>query len=295
MGANGYIGRHLAFFLNQRGFDVFAYDIQLERNPNIPKNISYEMFDICDNYEHIKLNVDYVFVFSGITGTKIGFENYRTLIEVNEIGLLNILNKIKLMKYKPKVIFPSSRLVYSGAECALSESANKDARTIYAVNKLSCEYYLAMYARCFDIKYTVYRICVPYGNLFDDDFSYGTIGFFLNKAKRGEPITLYGDGQLKRTFTHVVSICEQIASTMGVIETTNCIYNIAGETFSLKDIAQKIAAKYNTNVVYIPWKEIDLKIESGSTFFDSKAISSLCKECSNYQFEEWLNQIKLLH
>ena len=186
LGANGFIGRHLCFFLSNLGFDVFAYDIQDTINSNIPNGVFYEQFDICNHFNHINIEVDFLFNFSGITGTKNGFENYRSFIEINEIGLLNILNKVRKNEKKPVIIFPSTRLIYKGEDVPLAEDAIQEAKTIYAANKTAAESYLKMYANCFDIKYIIYRICVPYGNLFDDNFSYGTIDTFLNKAKRGK-------------------------------------------------------------------------------------------------------------
>lgn len=292
LGANGYIGRHLAYYLNQKGFRVFAYDIQPAPNPNLPAGIPYEPFDICHNYNRVNFDVDYLFVFSGITGTKNGFEQYKTFIEVNEIGLLNILSMVKEMEKKPKIIFPSTRLVYKGMEQPLLEEAEKESKTIYAANKLACEQYLKMFARCFGIPYTIFRICVPYGNLFDGEFSYGTIGAFLNRAKSGGAITLYGDGEIKRTLTHVVSICQQIADAMVQPESDNQIYNIAGETFSLKEVAEKIAAVYATPVTFIPWNDLDWKIESGSTEFDGHRIESLIQIDSQMSFNKWLESIK---
>lgn len=292
LGANGFIGRHLAYYLNQKGFKVFAYDVQPERNPNLPAEIQYEQFDICHNYDHINFNVDYLFVFSGITGTKNGFEQYRTFIEVNEIGLLNILSKVKDMGQKPKIIFPSTRLVYKGVEQPLPEDAEKEAKTIYAANKLACERYLKMYANCYGITYTIYRICVPYGNLFDGEFSYGTIGAFLNRAKSGGTITLYGDGEIKRTLTHVVSVCQQITDSMILSLSDNSTLNIAGETFSLKELATKIAAIYGTPVSFIPWNDMDWKIESGSTVFDGCKIESMISVDKQWKFDKWMEEIE---
>ena len=288
LGANGYIGRHLAYYLNQKGFCVFAYDVQPERNPNLPQEIHYEQFDICNSYEQVNYNVDYLFVFSGITGTMNGFEQYKSFIEVNEIGLLNILSKVKELKQKPKIIFPSTRLVYKGEEEPLPEDAEKEAKTIYAANKLACESYLKMYADCFGITYTIYRICVPYGNLFDGEFSYGTIGAFLNRAKNGGTITLYGDGEIKRTLTHIMSICQQIADSMILPASDNNTFNILGETFSLRELAERIAAIYGTPIMFIPWNDLDLKIESGSTEFDGRKLEYLLAYKYHWSLQEWL-------
>lgn len=174
------------------------------------------------------------------------------------------------MVVKPKIIFPSTRLVYKGQDFPLSEGAEKEAKTIYAANKLACERYLKMYANSFGITYTVYRICVPFGNQFDGEFSYGTVGAFLNRAKSGGTITLYGNGSIKRTLTHVMSVCQQITDSMILQESDDNIYNIAGETFSLKELAEKIASIYHTPVTCVPWNELDRKIESGSTIFEGR-------------------------
>ena len=48
----------------------------------------------------------------------------------------------------------------------------------------------------FHSHFTIFRICVPYGNLIDELYSYGTIGFFINRAMKGQNITIYGDGSL---------------------------------------------------------------------------------------------------
>lgn len=291
LGANGFIGRHLAHHLFHLGYQVFAYDIQEIKNTNIPNEVEYHQFDICNNYSHVNLNVDFLFIFSGITGTKNGFEKYKSFIEINEIGLLNILTMVKQLDTKPIVIFPSTRLVYKGEEYPLEENAVKEAKTIYAANKIAAEYYLKMYSNCFNINYIIYRICVPYGNLFDDKFSYGTIDAFLNRAKAGEPITLYGNGEIKRTLTHISSICQQITDSMTIKEAWNQIFNISGETFSLKEIAEQIASHYHTQVGFIPWNEVDLAIESGSTVFESSKIESLISVNHDYSFTKWLNEI----
>jgi UDP-glucose 4-epimerase len=142
----------------------------------------------------------------------------------------------------------------------------------------------------FDIPYTIFRICVPYGNLHNKNYSYGTIGFFLSKAEKGEDITIYGDGEIKRTFTYIRDIYTQIYKCIIHTESINNTYNIGGETFTLKDIAEKIAQRYNVKIKSIDWKEDDLKIESGDTFFDDTKISNLTGDVFTMEFSsfKWL-------
>lgn len=271
IGANGYIGKHLTYYLQQMGIEPMCYDIQEEEREN------YKRVDLTDkeSVKDIDLNVDYIFMFAGLTGTYAGFDKYETYVNINEIGLLNLLDAIRNSEYRPKIIFPSTRLVYKGVDKPLKEEDEKESRTLYAVNKLACEGLLQAYKYSFDIPYTVFRICIPYGNMLSSDYSFGTVGFFIKQAKAGKDITLYGGGNIKRTFTHMEDLCYQIVEGALREESNGEIYNIGGETYSLKEAAEVVASKFGTNVVAVPWPERDLRIESDHTYFDDTKIRTL--------------------
>ena len=290
IGSNGYIGKHLTYLLYKRGFDVSSYGLNHKRNRNISKEISYQKVDITNkqDIDKIDFNVDYFFLFAGLTGTLDGFNNYENYININEIGLLNILNKIKDLKKKPHCIFPSSRLVYKGSPHPLKENDEKEAKTIYAATKISGENYLSLYSSMYKISYTIFRICVPYGNLFDDSFSFGTIGNFINKAKNKQNIILYGDGELRRTFTHIESVCEQIINSLCNNKIINEIFNIGGETYSLKEVALLVAKKFDVNIEYCEWPKDSELIETGDTVFDSSKLMNVIKQDNNYKLKDYL-------
>lgn len=271
IGANGYIGKHLAFYLKRMGMTPMCYDIQEEEREN------YNAVDLTDkeSVKDIDLNVDNIFMFAGLTGTYAGFDKYETYNAINEIGLLNLLDAIRKSEYRPKVIFPSTRLVYKGVDKALKEGDEKETKTIYSVNKIACEGLLQAYKASFDIPYSVFRICIPYGNLLSTDYSFGTIGFFINQASAGKSITLYGGGKIKRTFTHMEDLCYQVVEAAFNPNSNGEIYNIGGETYSLREAAEIIAARFGTNVVDVPWPDKDLRIESDHTYFDDTKIRTL--------------------
>lgn len=271
IGGKGYIGKHLDYYLQQRGITSMVYDVQELDEPN------YKKIDITNpaSVAEIDLNVDYIFMFAGLTGTYAGFDKYETYNAINEIGLLNLLDAIRKSEYRPKVIFPSTRLVYKGVDKALRESDEKETKTIYAVNKIACEGLLQAYKASFDIPYAVFRICIPYGNLLSTDYSFGTVGFFIKQASAGKDITLYGGGNIKRTFTHMEDLCYQVVEGAFNPNSNGEIYNIGGETYSLREAAEIIAAKFGTNVVDVPWPERDLRIESDHTYFDDTKIRTL--------------------
>lgn len=287
IGGKGYIGKHLAFYLQSRGIYSQMYE-KLDCDEINIKNIDISS---PESVEKIDLNVDYIFMFAGLTGTYNGFDNYQVYNSINEIGLLNLLDAIRKSKYRPKIVFPSTRLVYKGFDKPLKETDEKECKTIYAVNKMACEGLLHAYNASFDIPYTIFRICIPYGNLLSTDYSFGTVGFFIKQAKEGNDITLYGGGTIKRTFTHMEDLCYQIVEGAFNPNSNGEIYNVGGETLSLREAAEIVARKFGTNVVNIPWPEKDLRIESDHTYFDDLKIQELLNLKPYRRLQDFSNDI----
>lgn len=287
IGSKGYIGKHLEYYLKQKKNDVVCYDVVES------EDVNYHRCDLTD-FESVRriidLKVDYIFMFAGLTGTYVGFDKANIFVNVNEMGLINLLNCIRESKYCPKIIFPSTRLIYKGADKALKEDDEKETKTIYAVNKIACENLLYAYRQNFDIPYTIFRICVPFGNMFSDDYSFGTIGFFIRQASNDRRITLYGDGSIKRTFTSMHDLCKQIVEVGMERVSDGEIYNIGGHTYSLRNAAEIIASYYKAEISFISWPERDLKMESGSTYFDSSKIERVMGKIVFESLEELLKQ-----
>ena len=262
-GAKGYLGRQLRHYFTEKGMAVEGFDIP---ECDVTDAEFWGGFDPA-RYSSI------VF-FAGITGTEAGFSDAVRYTSVNDIGLLNLLVKLSpLGSNSPKVIFPSSRLVFKGSDEPLTEDAPKEAKTVYAANKIACELYLEAYHNRFGIPYNVIRICVPYGNIISSDYSYGTIGFFMREIAAGKPITLFGGGRQARTFTHVEDICTAVELLMGSSESG--VFNIGGENLSLYEAALKVVGGDAAKVRAVDWPPEALLIESGGTMFDSTNLEKL--------------------
>ena len=157
IGANGYIGKNLVKYLQ----DNYSIDVDCYDNVEEVSAVNCRCVDITNKeaVKGINLDVDIVFMLAGLTGTLAGFDSYEKYIGINEIGLLNLLDAIKESSYRPRIVFPSTRLVYKGKDKALAEDDLKETKTIYAANKQACEGYLQAYYNSFDMPYTVFRIC----------------------------------------------------------------------------------------------------------------------------------------
>ncbi len=291
LGANGYLGSHMARHLEELEQPVYSFD---RSDTSLVGASHYQPLDITrpTDFNLLPHDADYVFFFAGLTGTHTSFNDYEQYLATNELGLLHLLNHLRETGAKPRIIFPSSRLVYKGSRYPLTEESAKEAKTLYAAGKIAAEYILQAYSAAFDIPYTVVRICIPYGNRFGQAYSFGTIGLFLRMAREQGEIILFGDGTLLRTFTHVEDICSQVVLAGFSPEGKNQVFNIAGEFFSLGEVANMLAGKLDVPVRYVDWPPQDLALESGDTVFDYTKIHQLIAAPFSRNLRDWINELE---
>ena len=289
--ANGYIARNLIYVLKRDhpDYELFLYGRE-ERYLDGEGN--YTTVDMKDkeSTKKINLNVDIIYMLVGRTGSANGFDEYDSFIDTNERTLLNLLVEYRRQGSKARIIYPSTRLVYKGKHSPQKEDAEKEFKTIYAINKYACEQYLEQFHRVYGVQYTILRVCIPYGTLIPEASSYGTAEFMLAKATKGENISLYGDGSVRRTLTYMEDLCITMIEAAISDECANDVFNVGGEDYSLKEMAELIAKKNGVGVDFVAWPDVALKIESGDTVFDSAKLSGVIGNTTKTLFAEWINR-----
>ena len=293
VGANSYIARNLNLVLKEKypEISIELYDYQPFQLDGETNYVAVQILEE-QSIKKIDLNVDIIFMFIGKTGSVGGFEDFNAFIDINEKALLCLLNEYRNQNSSAKIIYPSTRLVYKGKNRLQKENDEKEFKTIYSINKFACEQYLEQFSRAFGIRYCVFRICIPYGSLIPGLSSYGTVDFMLGKAIAAQNIILYGDGSMRRTVTYIGDLCN--AMILGSL-CENCIddvYNIGGEDYSLKEMAELLAAKYDVKVEYIPWPRLSELVESGDTVFDDSKLQSICPVEYKKKYKDWVQEIK---
>lgn len=290
LGANGYISRNLVYVL-KRDYPILTLDLYGIEDYSIDNCDNYKCVDMNnkDSIKSIDLSCDIVFMLVGRTGSANGFDEYDSFIDSNERTLLNLLSEYRRQNSRARIVFPSTRLVYKGRHGAQEEDSEKEFKTIYAINKYACEQYLEQYHRVYDVQYTILRICIPYGSLIPGASSYGTAEFMLSKATKGENISLYGDGAVRRTLTYMGDLCDKMILAAMSEKCANSVFNIGGEDYSLKEMAELVASKYRVEIDYIPWPDLAYKIESGDTVFDSTRLDDIIGRQRTMKFEDWIS------
>ncbi len=289
LGSNGYIARNLIYVLKRDypDFMLTSYGCEAESVDGEKNYIAVDMTDK-ESVKKIDLSCDIVFMFVGRTGSANGFDEYDSFININERTLLNLLTEYRRQGSRARLIYPSTRLVYKGAQGPQKEDAVKEFKTVYAINKYACEQYLEQFHRVYDVQYSIFRICIPYGTLIPEASSYGTAEFMLAKATKGENISLYGDGSVRRTLTFMGDLCKTLIAGALSEKCANDVFNVGGEDYSLKEMAELIAQKYGVCVDFVPWPDIALKIESGDTVFDSEKLDAAIGSFINNKFIDWV-------
>lgn len=288
VGANSYIARNLVAVLRKKYPDCIMrlYDRAGAQKDGAG---SYEKIDILsrESAARMDLDCDAVFMFVGRTGSAGGFDDYGAFLDANERALLNLLNECRRQKSRAKIVFPSTRLVYKGRKGRLREDAEKEFKTVYAINKYACEQYLQQYGNVFGVRYCVFRICVPYGTLVPGASSYGTAEFMTRQAKQGRNISIYDDGSVRRSLIHIEDLCNALIAGAMCPQCENDVFNIGGEDYSLMEMARLIGARYGVGIDRVAWPEMALKIESGDTVFDDSKLRRACGITYEHKFSDW--------
>ena len=235
-----------------------------------------------------------IYFFSGLSGPERSFKEAFAYNEINEVGLLNLCRKLAPHgKDAPKIIFPSSRLVYRGG-MRVSEDSPLEARSVYAANKIACENILSAYHHRYGIQYAALRICVPYGNMVGTAYSYGTIGFFLKCIKENRPVTVYGDGSNRKTYTFISDLCV-IADRISAREVASGVYNVGGYDYSLMEVAMILSARFGGSVKKVPWPDAALRVEMGDISLDSTKLDRAIRFDRYERFEDVVSGSILLN
>lgn len=169
---------------------------------------------------------------------------------VNVNGTLLVFDMAR--KYKVgRVIYSSSSSVYGDKSVAeMNEGMETNPKSPYALHKLIGEKYASMYARLFKMNFFSLRYFNVYGKRQITEGAYSlVIGKFLEQKKKGEKMTVYGDGEQTRAYTHISDVVRAniLAMEKDIPFTDmyqNFIYNVgSGVETSVNRIAELIGGE----------------------------------------------------
>ena len=194
--------------------------------------------------------VDYIFHMAAIASVSESMEKASECLAINTQGLLNISTEAAASGVK-KIIFASSAALYGDTPILPKvETMPPAPQSPYAHTKLDGEHYLEALHAEGNINTTSMRLFNVFGPRQDPKGSYAAaIPIFIEKALRGDPITIYGDGEQTRDFIYVKDIVEALAYAAHNHE-MHGIYNASyGEQITINQLAQQILKTTNSTSV----------------------------------------------
>ena len=143
IGANGYIGKNLAYYIKENYVDIELKLYGRKPDSHTPYCCAVDMRDE-DAVSKIDLKCDYIFMLAGKTGSLAAFQDPTSFLESNVKTLLLLLKEYVKQGSKAKLIFPSTRLLYQDAHMAKENEVTNEMKSIYAICKQSCEQYIEL-------------------------------------------------------------------------------------------------------------------------------------------------------
>ena len=133
----------------------------------------------------------------------------------------------------------------------------------YAVGKLVGEYYCSVFSQVFGLETVALRYFNVFGPYQDPTSQYAAaIPAFVTAILKGEPPTVYGDGEQSRDFTYIDNVVEANLRAARAEKTQGQVVNIAcGEAITVNAIIALINELLGKNVapVYAPSRPGDVK------------------------------------
>ena len=265
-GGSGFIGSHIVEHYQDQADEIRVLDnlrTGYRKNLDGLKHVFIEG-SVTDREVVAKAveGVDYVFHLAALVSVPESMAKPAECVDINVHGLLNVLEASAAAGVK-KLVFASSAAIYGDNPVVPKlELMLPEPKSPYAITKLDGEYYLDLFNRERGLETAAIRFFNVFGPRQDPKGAYAAaVPIFIEKALKGEDITVHGDGEQTRDFIYVKDIVGALTfavETPGVTGVFNAGY---GGQMTINDLASKIltAAGSSSKVLHGPERAGDVK------------------------------------
>jgi UDP-glucose 4-epimerase len=270
-GIAGFIGSSLAHALVEQGHDVSGIDNlstgNLANLDDIRDRIDFQQTDL-QNAAGVRAaceGIDFILHQGALASVPRSVKDPLTSHESNIDGTLNLLIAARDARVR-RIVYAASSSAY-GDQPTQPKQEDMLPRPLspYAVQKLTCEYYIQSFYRAYGLE----GVCLRYFNIFgprqaaDSPYS-GVIAQFTYKMMAGEAPTIFGDGLTSRDFNYIDNaVSANLLACQAPSEVaTGRVFNIGtGHAHTLNETYATIAEHlgFKAKPTYGPEREGDIK------------------------------------
>lgn len=259
-GGAGFIGSHVADELLKEGHKVVVLDdLSGGFEDNVPKGAIFCRGSILDHdlIERLfeRYNFTYVYHLAAYAAEGLSHFIKRFNYNNNLIGTVNLINASVNHRVKC-FVFTSSIAVYGAGQSPMTEEMTPVPEDSYGIAKLAVEAELKASHEMFGLDYIVFRPHNVYGERQNIGDRYrNVVGIFMNQILKGETMTIFGDGEQQRAFTHINDVAPIIAASANYPAALNQIFNVGADLpFTVNELARIIAEAMGAELkaTYLP-------------------------------------------
>lgn len=250
-GSSGQIGTNLAHRCLDAGHAVVGFDV---RKNTWSTRFQTQLFDLvraspealCERVEDARRNHRETVVVHLAAHAKVHQLVSEPDKAFDNIAMLRPVLELCRMRGLP-IIFASSREVYGNARRERTGEEQADfsgTPSTYAASKVACESMIHAYARCYGLRYLIFRLSNVYGR-FDNDLSRMSrvVPLFMQQISAASAVTVFGSEKVL-DFTHVDDCIDGLMAGLSRLKTgmlSGHVFNLArGEGNSLIALAEMI-------------------------------------------------------
>jgi UDP-glucose 4-epimerase len=252
-GGAGFIGSHLAEALLERSYQVTVVD---DLSTGTFENVSHLVdrpgfkfaIDSITNevvMDRLVSDCTVIFHLAAAVGVDLIVRDPVHAIETNILGTREVLNVAK--RYRRKVLLASTSEIYGKSDAVPFHEdddrvlgATTKARWSYSTSKAIDEFLALAYHRQMGLPVVIFRLFNTIGPR--QTGRYGMVApRFVQQALRGEPLTVYGDGQQSRCFCDVEDAVRAIVGLSESPKAVGQVFNIGSrDEITVLDLARKV-------------------------------------------------------
>ena len=264
-GCSGFIGRHLANTLLERGEAVRGVDKR--RDANLERLVQQKggQFEVIwgdlaepDVCAEAAVEASRIYHLAAETDLGKSVETPADSLCDDLVSTVNILEAARAQDEPPRVVIASSAAVYGTQTSTPAVEGFAEGATIlspYGIHKRSCEMYADMYSRVHGLS----TVCLRYFNVYGPGQVKlsAVIPAFVLAMLRKQPLTIRGDGCQSRDFVHVSDVVE--ATLLMAEKERSGTYNVGtGQSVSLVELIEVLE--------HVRGRKVEVVREDGSNW-----------------------------
>ncbi|MGE4198563.1 MAG: NAD-dependent epimerase/dehydratase family protein, partial [Phycisphaerales bacterium] len=246
-GGAGFIGSHVADTLLKMGHRVVVMDdLSGGFVQNVPERATFVEGSIMDQelIESLfsKYRFNYVYHLAAYAAEGLSHFIRRFNYMNNLVGSVNLINA-SVNHDVECFVFTSSIAVYGAGQSPMTEDMIPVPEDPYGIAKLAVEQDLRVAHEMFGLDSIVFRPHNVYGTRQNIGDRYrNVVGIFMNQCLRGEPLTIFGDGEQMRAFSDISDVAPVIARSVDEKGARNQVFNIGADVpFTVNTLAEVVS------------------------------------------------------